>query len=291
MVRRPPVGLAVRRAVALALTTTLAAAVGACSSSAGTASSGGDEPSVTKPRSPRPSTPPAPPPRVGQCRDLEYADISRYANSDESVRCTRPHTAYTFAVEELPDDIAFEGVDIANDAVQEAAARTCRSRFARFVGGDDETRALSRLSVTYFVPDQKSFDRGAGWVRCDIVALRAASSLAPLPDPLRGFLDDPDSLAAYGVCSTDDPGRMGSRLVMCSEDHTYRAAAALRLGRAFAEYPGEQVAKESGSRQCADLLAQELEDGDGYSYAWTYPTSADWAGGQRFGYCWHQTDG
>lgn len=290
MLRRPAVGVAVRRAAVLAITTTLTAALSACSSPSGTASDPENGASAAKPKSAGPSTPPAPPPRVGQCRDLEFADISRYANSDKAVRCSKPHTAYTFAVDKLAADIAFEGVDIANDAVQEAAARACRSRFARFVGGDDQARALSRLSVTYFVPDQRNFDRGAAWVRCDVIALRAASSLAPLPDDLRGLLDDADSLSSYGVCSAGDPGRPGSRLVMCSEDHTYRARAALRLGGAAAPYPGEQVTKDDGMQQCADLLAEQLGKEDGYSYAWTFPTSSDWAGGQRFGYCWHKTD-
>ena len=235
-------------------------------------------------------TDPGPVPKVGECRDLEYPDISRYANGDELVRCRRPHTAYTFAVGDLPSDVVFKGVDIGNDAVQQAAAHTCRTRFARYVGGDDAALALSRLSMTYFVPDQRSFDAGASWVRCDVVALRTATALAPLPDDVQGLLDDADSLRKYGVCSVGEPGLVDSRLVMCSEDHTYRAVAALRLGRAAAPYPGEAVTKDIGLQQCAEVLAEEIDDDSGYSYAWTYPTSADWASGQRFGYCWHQTD-
>ena len=88
----------------------------------------------------------------------------------------------TFAVEDLPKDVAFDGVDIGNDAVQEKASLRAAPTFARYIGGSAATRALSRLSVTYFLPTQLDFDAGSRWVRCDVIALQAARVLAPLPD-------------------------------------------------------------------------------------------------------------
>jgi putative regulator of septum formation len=230
--------------------------------------------------------PPAPP--VAQCRDLAYRDVAVFFNDTQPVPCSSTHTAYTFAVEQLPSRIAFPGVKIQNDAIQNAAADRCHAAFRRFVGGNDATRALARLSVTYFVPRQVGFHLGARWVRCDVVALKTARSLAPLPAKLQGFLDSPSALTTYGVCSKGKPGV--SRLLMCSERHEYRALAAIRLGNATAPYPGVNATINLGTQRCKKLVAKQLGVTSGFTYSWTYPSTTDWAAGQRFGYCWNQTN-
>ena len=134
-----------------------------------------------------PPDPPPPAPEVGDCRNLSYADISRYSNDAKPVKCSKEHTAYTFDVEELPADVAFDGVEIQNDAVQAAAARKCKSTFPGFIGGDGDTRALSRLTVTYFLPNQAGFDAGAHWVRCDVVAAARTELAGPAAQEPRGL--------------------------------------------------------------------------------------------------------
>ncbi len=234
-----------------------------------------------------PSAPP--PPAAGECRQLGYGDISVFTDETPPISCTKPHTAYTFDVKDLPADIAFTGVQIENDAVQGFAGDSCRTSFARFIGGDAADRALSRLTVTYFVPDQRHFDRGAHWVRCDVIALESANVLAELPRKLSGILDDKNSPARFGVCSQAEPGTPGPALVMCGEDHAYRALAALRLGGTDAPYPGERAAKVDGRQRCEDFVDEALGPGGGYTYTWTYPLPSDWQTGQRFGYCWLKT--
>ncbi|MGH3506712.1 MAG: septum formation family protein [Nocardioidaceae bacterium] len=251
-----------------------------------------DEPSEspgppTKTASPPP--PPPDPPRVGECRKLTYDDISRFSNDDRPRSCKRYHSAYTFAVQELPGDVAFDGVTIDNDAVQREAATSCQDAFVDFIGGSARTRTLARLSVTYFVPEQRGFDLGARWVRCDVVGLQHESSLAPLPRGLEGILDDPDALDEYGVCSRGEPGASGFRLVMCRADHDYRAIEAIRLGGTDDPYPGVSVARDDGRSQCEDIVAGRLGVGGGYTFGWTYPSPEDWSNGQRFGYCWLET--
>ena len=229
------------------------------------------------------------PPQPGECRNLRYDATSLFSDDTSPIPCKRGHTAYTFAVKKLPKDIAFTGVQIENDAVQNFAGAACRTAFARFIGGGASERALSRLTVTYFVPTQRHFDLGAHWVRCDVIALRSDSTLADLPQELRGILDGEGSLNAYGVCSRGEPGSSGFRLVMCNQDHAYRAEAALRLGRGDAPYPGEQVTRVGGRQRCEDLMADLLGTDGGYTYGWTYPSPSDWQAGQRYGYCWHKT--
>jgi Septum formation len=222
---------------------------------------------------------PLPPvPSVGTCRTLAYSDISRFSNDSPTSSCRKP----------LPHDIAFDGVQIGNDSVQNYAAAACQKSFAHYIGGDPAAQALSRLTVTYFVPSQADFDRGARWVRCDVIALQTANVLAPLPRAVHGVLSNPDALTRFGVCSQGEPGSANVHLVMCQQAHAFRAVEALRLGDPNARYPAESVVRSGGEQRCKAYLDQLLGP-HGYTYAWTYPSPRDWRAGQRFGYCWHKT--
>jgi hypothetical protein len=285
------------RLTGAALVGVLAAALlPGCSASSPHATGAGATTSTTAPRSSasaptaakRTAKPPPPAPRVGACRNLAYSDISRFSNDSPTISCRKPHTSYTFGVKRLPQDIAFGGVQIGNDSVQNYAATACQKSFAHFIGGDPAAQALSRLTVTYFVPSQADFDLGAHWVRCDVIALQTANVLAPLPRAARGLLSNPDALARYGVCSNGEPGSAAVHLVMCSQTHAFRAVEALRLGDPNARYPAEAVVRSGGEQRCRAYLDQLLGP-KGYTYAWTYPSPQDWRAGQRFGYCWHKT--
>ena len=164
--------------------------------------------------------------------------------------------AYTFAVQKLPPDVNVPGASIGNKSIQSAASAGCEAAFSRFIGGDPARRALSRLSVTYFLPPQKYYDRGADWVRCDVVALQSADALAPLPQPLQGFLDDSRALQDYGVCSAGQPGATTSALVICGQPHTFRALTALRLGTTTSRYPGKAVVGTRGAEALLHLYRQ-----------------------------------
>jgi hypothetical protein len=279
-----------RTAAALAGLAAAAVVLSACGGG-GTTTSPEADTRASKPATDPPTThavAPPPAPAVGDCRELSYSDISLYSNDAKPADCKKPHTDFTFAVEQLPDDVAFDGVKIENDAVQSAAASACQNDFVGYIGGGTDDRALTRLTVTYFVPDQAGFDAGAHWVRCDIVALQSDNSLADLPKKLEGFLDGDDT-GDYDVCSRGDPSDSASNLVMCTQDHTYRAVAAIRLGDSTAPYPGEQTTLTQGKQQCSDMIASLLGVGGGFTFSWTYPSASDWSAGQRFGYCWNQT--
>ncbi len=253
------------------------------SATAGTSTSKKAAPSL------RPPPPPPPAPEVDSCRRLAFIDIGRYSNTTPTTPCTKPHTARTFHVATLPGKIAFEGVQVKNEAIQQRAAKSCRSAFVRYIGGDSAIRARIRLTVTYFLPDQAEFDAGAHWVRCDIIALKAERILAELPRKLKGLLDDRESAAdEFGLCSTGEPGLEGSRLVMCNQPHTYRAVAALRLGARDDGYPGNKAVSVAGKQRCEDLIVDLLGIDGGFTYTWTYPTALDWDAGQRFGFCWQK---
>jgi hypothetical protein len=277
-----------RRLGSLCSTVALLVAVAACSGDpVTTADDDGDRTSTGTTSTPPPPPPPAAP-EVGECRALDYSDISRYSNDTKPVKCSKDHTAYTYDVAELPSSVAIEGVEIQNDAVQAAAAKKCQTGFAGFIGGNTQTRALSRLTVTYFLPDQAGFDAGAHWVRCDVVAVEQPKVLAPLPKDVEGLLDDDKALRTYGVCSQGEPGGASADLVMCTQEHDYRAVAAIELGGDNADYPGEKVVRDDGQADCEELIADLLGVTGGFTYSWTYPSESEWAAGQRLGFCWNQ---
>jgi len=119
--------------------------------------------------------------------------------------------------------------------------------------------------------------------------IRLARILASLPETVKGFNDTDEALDDFGVCSRGEPGTSGALLVMCNQDHDYRALTALRLGADDADYPGQQAVGADGQQRCDDYISETLGLGGGYTYAWTYPSLDDWDAGQRFGFCWNKT--
>lgn len=254
-----------------------------------TGSTSGSTPgSTTAPVTTVPPIPPSAPP-VNTCHQLTYSSTSLYSDGSATVPCSKPHTAFTFAVPTLPAGVIVKGVGIGNKTIQDAAAASCRSAFDRFIGGSPASRALSRITMTYFLPSQAGFDLGAHWVRCDLIAMQTQTALGDVPTNPRHFLDQANALDAFGACSQGDPGSPSFRLVICSQPHTYRALAALRLGADTSKYPGDTVTRVEGKRHCAHVISSQLNRSGGYTYGWTYPTAANWAQGQRFGYCWNKT--
>lgn len=279
-----------RRAIGPITAAVVALLVTGCSTSGFTSHHSAD-PTSTSPQPSQHTTsgPPPPPPAaptVGQCRNLVHSSIKHYSNGTPTVPCSKPHTAYTFAVLQLPASVDVQGVSIGNPSIQNAAAKACTTAFTAYVGGDATAQALARLSPTYFLPPQAGFNRGASWIRCDIVALQDFNTLAPLPATLKGILANPKVLTTYGVCSTGEPGDKDSVLVMCSQKHEFKAVTALRLGAADAAYPGTKKAGPASQQTCKTFVEHLVGADAGYTYAWTYPTATDWGAGQRYGYCW-----
>src|SRR3954454_15515571 len=54
-------------------------------------------------------------PDLGACRTLTPADVAEPSNATRAVACTRPHTAETYAVGDLPasmDDVDYDAEDL-----------------------------------------------------------------------------------------------------------------------------------------------------------------------------------
>jgi hypothetical protein len=275
----------------------LAAAVLAAGCSGGTPTSapasGGSSPSSPSPSavvsaspSPRPRVVP-PAPRKAACYRLTSAQLTRPTNDSRPVPCSRAYTARTVHVGRLDTVVAGHSVAVDSDVVQRQLADTCRRELASYVGGSTSTRRLSRLNVAWFSPTLAQSDRGADWFRCDVVAFSRGDALLDLPPPhrLKGLLGRAGALDAYGLCGTAAPATRGFQRVVCGRPHAWRAISTIDLagGR---KYPGAARVRRAGDAGCKDAARSRADDTLRFSYGWEWPTAAQWAAGQHFGYCW-----
>ncbi len=231
--------------------------------------------------------PPPPAPKTGACYRLELQDATAPTSDAAPVPCRRRHTARTIHVGKV-SNLGDGGrrVEVDSARVQQQLARTCRARFATYVGGTLEARRLSRLQVVWFSPTLEEHDAGADWFRCDVLGFGRGDELLPLPRrPLRGVLDRPAGLTTYGLCGTARPGSRGFTRVACGLDHSWVAVGTLPI-RGGERYPGVRRVRAAGDEACADLVRERAGLPLEFSYGWEWPTRRQWAAGQRYGFCW-----
>lgn len=228
-------------------------------------------------------TPPAPPPRHA-CYDLRFAEAARPTSSADPVPCRRAHTAATIHVGTIRPVVDGHLLAVDSDPVQRQIATRCRARLAAHVGGDRETRRLSRLTVVWFSPTLAESDHGALWFRCDLVALAGREQLAKLPRSTRGILDRDAALDRFGTCGTASPAAGRFARVICSQRHTWRARETIDLP------PGtkylDRKAGAAADSTCRDIEARLASDVLELKWSFEWPTRDQWRAGQRFGYCW-----
>jgi hypothetical protein len=247
-----------------------------------------DQPSAakesTKPSAPTASeAPPDAPPRHG-CYALDFTAAAAPTSTAAPVPCRGPHTTTTIQVGTIQPVVDGHLLAVDSDTVQQQVAARCRSRLAAYVGGDEETRRLSRLTVVWFTPSLDESDRGALWFRCDAVALAGHDQLAPLPRSVRGVLSGTGALDRFGTCGTTSPAARHFERVICSAPHTWRARATIPLP-AHAKYLGKAPGAAASS-SCHDVEARVASDVLTLKWSFEWPTREQWDAGQRYGYCW-----
>jgi hypothetical protein len=226
------------------------------------------------------------PPRPGACRLLTSDDIQRPSNDSPVVRCSRRHTAETFAVGEFPSTV---GEDIDDPALGAHVFDTCEQRFRSFLGGDESLVMRATLTWAWFRPSQEAWERGARWWRCDVVGGgEASAALLPLPETARDLLvgqpQDRWLTCAAGRTVAD------SDKIPCSEPHTWRAVTTIVLGDEDDDYPGDRVAEVRTRDFCSDSVGAWLNYPVDYEYGYTYFHEAEWEAGNRRSICWARTD-
>ena len=231
------------------------------------------------------SAPPAPePPAAGSCHDLSFEKAGLPVDSSDPVPCGRPHTTQTFKVGTL--SALFDGHLLAVDSpvVQARLGKTCLKALPAYVGGDQTTQRLGRLGAVWFGPSLDQADAGADWYRCDVIGIRKANALITLPRRMKGALDAPDALDRFGTCGTAAPDAATFERVVCSEKHSWRAVDVVDLP-ASTRYLAKDAAA-TGDSACKDVAAKRANGALKYTWSFEWPPRADWAAGQRYGYCW-----
>jgi hypothetical protein len=231
------------------------------------------------------SAPPAPaPPQVGTCHALSLAEATDPVDSGESVPCARPHTSQTFKVGKIAALADGHLLAVDSPTVQARLAKICPPALPAYIGGDQTTQRLSRFEAVWFGPSLEQADAGADSFRCDVVGLRKEGSLISLPRKMKGVLDASDALDRYGTCGTAAPDAKGFQRVVCAEKHAWRAVDVVDLP-ASTRYLAKDAAA-TGDSTCKDVASKRANGALKYTWSFEWPTRAQWASGQRYGYCW-----
>ena len=208
-------------------------------------------------------------PRVGDCHRITAAQSLASVDTSHRVRCSSTHTSVVAHVGYLRRPITAATPVAKRRAV---GKRLCQPAYQRVAGGTLVDRATSILTWTLFTPDQAQLERGARWVRCDVLA-RSGDALVRLPDgrPLlaKGV---PESLR---ICQT----AAGSD-VSCTQPHAFRVQAVYQaVGRA---YPRTAAYTPVARARCRQLMGS-------FGGYWQPPSPAGWAAGDRFIRCLRPT--
>jgi len=230
---------------------------------------------------------PLPAPEPDTCHRIDYATAVQPTADEATVPCRRAHTARTIEVAPLRTTVAghFLAVDAAR--VRRQPAQACAAAFDAYVGGSPEQRRLTMLSVASFSPSVEESDRGASWIRCDLVAVVGPEQLGNLPGPLRGVLDSEEGRDRFGMCGTAKPGAPDFSRVACSRPHSWRAVASVDVppgpkGR----WPGRAAAQRAGQEPCAEAARGSATDALSYEWGYEWPDREQWRAGRRHGICW-----
>jgi len=224
-------------------------------------------------------------PELGACRVLTPEDVAAPSNATRTVDCAEEHTAETFAVGTLPDDLHDEDYD--SPELGRFAYETCGSAFETFLGADESLAMRTVVSWAWFRPSEDAWDAGARWYRCDVVGGGPESAAyAPLPRTARGLLTErPDR---WLVCAVGETVT-GSRKVPCTERHDWRAVTTIKLGEPEDRYPGDREVEVTTRDFCSDSVGAWLGYPLDYEFGYTWFGEGEWEAGNRRSICWART--
>jgi hypothetical protein len=269
-----------------------ALALSACSSGDDDPPAAGDSPTATTTSPAAPAPPPAPP-ALGACYRLSYDEAIAPTNDDGPVSCDKGHTSQTFATGQL--DLVVNGhlLAVDSEAVREQVANRCPAQLAAYVGATTEQLRLSLLRPVWFTPTIEQADAGAGWYRCDVIAVTGDKTVAKIDRNLFGALKKPEGRTEFGMCGTAQPGTEAFSRVLCRDDHSWKAISVIDLadkasgGSKDGAYPGEKVVRDAGEAgACADAARAIASDALDYEWGYEWPTKDQWLAGQTYGRCW-----
>ena len=202
--------------------------------------------------------------KVGQCFRLTGAQSRASVAAPARVSCRQPHTTVVAYVGYVAKPITPVTPLEERRAV---AKKVCEPAFRALAGGTLIDRAQSLLTWTFFTPGQRELERGARWVRCDVLARSGSDALVPLPTahPLLSH-GVPEQLRVCQTAQAVD--------VSCARPHVYRVTAVFRAPGAT--YPG--VSTLVARSRCHDLTQS-------FAAFFQLPSRDGWDAGDRMVRC------
>ena len=224
-------------------------------------------------------------PELGACRLLTPEDVALPSNATRTVDCAEEHTAQTYAVGQLPDELS--DADYDDEGLGAFAYRTCAKKFMSFLGADESLVMRTVVSWAWFRPSEKAWADGARWYRCDVVGgSERSESYVALPETAEGLLTEQGD--EWLVCAVGET--IDSEKVPCSEPHTWRAVTTIKLGEKGDTYPGDRLVEVKTRDFCSDSVGAWLNYPVDYDFAYTWFHEAEWEAGNRRSVCWAKTD-
>lgn len=225
-------------------------------------------------------------PALGACRELTPDDVAAASNATRTVKCTDEHSAQTYAVGDLPEELRDTEYDDQN--LGEFAYETCTKKLQKFLGADESLALRTVVSWAWFRPSEEAWDEGARWYRCDAIGGGPQSTAyVALPETAEGLLlGRPDD--RWMLCATGESVG-GSPKVPCSQDHDWRAVTTIKLGEPEDKYPGDRLVEVTSRDYCSDSVGAWLNYPVEYDFGWTSFHEAEWQSGNRRSVCWAQT--
>lgn len=203
--------------------------------------------------------------KAGDCHQLSADQSVASVDTSKKVSCKGPHTSVVAYVGFLPKPVT-PATPVADR--QKLGKKLCQPAYQRVVGGTLVDRATSILTWTLFTPSQSQLERGARWVRCDVVA-RSGAKLVPLPatTPLlaRGV---PEQVR---ICQTE-----AGTDISCAKPHAFRVEGVYKA--VIKAYPDTATYTPVARARCRQLVGTE----GGF---WQPPSKEGWDAGDHFIRC------
>lgn len=202
-------------------------------------------------------------PKVGQCFRMTAEQARASVAAPARVNCRQPHTTLVAYVGYVAEAIT----PLTPVATRRTLAKkVCEPAYRALVGGTVIDRAQSLLTWTLFTPGQRQLERGARWVRCDVLA-RSGDTLVPLPSTeplLRGGVPP-----ALRVCQNQDGVD-----VSCAGPHAFRVAGVFQAPGTT--YPG--ITTLEARKRCQEKTKT-------FAGFFQPPSREGWDAGDRFVRC------
>jgi len=211
-------------------------------------------------------------PRVGECRALTFDEFMRNSNNEAPIDCSQPHSSRVIDTIRLPKGV---GWGASTQQLTNIATRMCNPAWNEALGSSFRSRAMTAYSAGWFMPTKAQRERGARWIRCDLV-LRAGSALANLPTdnvPALGAPPHPNNVAACLKART---------LVktVCSRRHAWRATGTFVIHQKA--YPSSGQFRRAAVRRCPSLVNTG-------AFAWQFRGKVLWRLGDHTVGCYSHT--